>query len=85
MAVSAIDSRLFRNLFGTQEIREAFTDESYARCMIDTETGLARSQSKVGVIPAEAGKVITKTLENIELEYIRPHTTTYAGKPLTFI
>lgn len=68
MSVSAIDSRLFRNLFGTQQIREIFTDESYTRCMIATETALARSQSKVGVIPAEAGEIITKTLATIDIE-----------------
>ena len=68
MAVSAIDSRLFRNLFGTQEIRDIFSDESYARYMVETEAALARAQSRTGVIPGEAGDVITKAFENIELE-----------------
>ena len=54
MPVSAIDSRLFRNLFGTQEIRDVCSDEAYAKCMIDTEAALARAQSKVGIIPAGA-------------------------------
>lgn len=68
MSVSALDSRVFRNLFGTQEIRDVFSDEAYVRCMIETETGLARAESKVGVIPKEAGGVITSSLEKVEIE-----------------
>lgn len=68
MAVSAIDSRVFRNLFGTQEIRDVFSDEAYAQCMIRTEIALARAQSKANVIPAEAGEIISKDLEDVALE-----------------
>lgn len=68
MAVSAIDSRLFRNLFGTQEIRDIFSDESYAQCMIETEAALARAQSKVGVIPSNAGEIITEGFRDVSLE-----------------
>lgn len=68
MPVSAIDSRLFRNLFGTQEIRDVCSDEAYAKCMIDTEAALARAQSKVGIIPAGAGEAITHAGEGLVLE-----------------
>jgi 3-carboxy-cis,cis-muconate cycloisomerase len=60
MNTSALDSRVFRNLFGTQEIREVFSDEAYVSCMIDAETALSRAQSVLGVIPAEAGESITQ-------------------------
>lgn len=59
MSVSVLDSRIFRNTFGTAEIRKVFDDETYAQCMIDTETALARAQSKLGVIPKDAGDAIT--------------------------
>ncbi|KAK3200097.1 hypothetical protein Dsin_023512 [Dipteronia sinensis] len=68
MAVSAIDSRLFRNLFGTQEIRDVFSDESYTQCMIETEAALARAQSKTGVIPTEAGSTITESFRHVKLD-----------------
>ena len=68
MSVSAIDSRLFRNLFGTQEVRDIFSDEAYARCMIETEAGLARAQSELGVITADVGRIITESSRNITLE-----------------
>lgn len=69
MSVSALDSRVFRNLFGTQEIRDVFTDEAYVRRMIETEAALARAQSKVGIIPADAGEKLTKALKAAKIEY----------------
>lgn len=69
MSVSALDSRVFRNLFGTQEIRDVFTDEAYVRRMIETEAALARAQSKVGIIPPEAGERLTKALNAAKIEY----------------
>lgn len=69
MSVSAIDSRVFRNLFGTQEIRDIFTDDAYVRRMIDTEAALARAQSKVGVIPADVGEKLTQALNAAVIEY----------------
>ena len=68
MAVSTLDSRLFRNLFGTQEIRDVFTDASYTRYMIETEAALARAQSMVGVIPVDAGRVITEACRTIDIQ-----------------
>ncbi|KAI0430772.1 adenylosuccinate lyase [Xylaria sp. FL1042] len=69
MAVSALDSRIFRNLFGAQEIRALFTDEAYAMRLVEVEAALARAESKVGVIPEEAGQIITEALENTVLDY----------------
>lgn len=69
MAVSALDSRVFRNLFGTEHIRSIFTDEAYVRYLIQTEAALARAESHVGVIPREAGDAITTALENAQIEY----------------
>ncbi|KAJ5183045.1 hypothetical protein N7492_000661 [Penicillium capsulatum] len=71
MAVSAFDSRIFRNLFGTQEIRDIFTDEAYVRCLVEVEAALARAQAKTGVIPADAGKAITDAFATLALDYNR--------------
>lgn len=68
MAVSALDSRIFRNLFGTQEIRDIFKDEAYVQRMIDVEAALARAQSKCGLIPDEAGDVITRAFSTISIK-----------------
>lgn len=69
MAVSALDSRVFRNLFGTQEVRDIFTDDAYAGFLVEVEAALARAEAAVGVIPAAAGEAITSACANINLEY----------------
>ena len=71
MAVSSIDSRIFRNLFGTEEIRQVFTDEAFVKRMIEVEAALARAQSSAGVIPSEAGASITKSVETASVEYAK--------------
>ncbi|OQE14742.1 hypothetical protein PENSTE_c033G02491 [Penicillium steckii] len=83
MSVSAIDSRIFRNLFGNQEIRNIFTDDAYVKCLIEVEAALARAQSKTGVIPPEAGDSITNTFANIQLDYDRlARETDVVGYPV---
>ncbi|KAJ5192876.1 hypothetical protein N7449_009018 [Penicillium cf. viridicatum] len=72
MAVSALESRIFRNLFGTQEIRDIFTDEAYLEphwC----------AEATVGVIPAEAGKAITDAFASLQIE-IDTHPSKWINK-----
>jgi 3-carboxy-cis,cis-muconate cycloisomerase len=68
MAVSAIDSRVFRNLFGTKEIRAIFSDEAYVKRLIDVEAALARAESSAGVIPEATGDAITASLNGATIE-----------------
>jgi 3-carboxy-cis,cis-muconate cycloisomerase len=68
MPVSVIDSRIFRNIFGTEDIRLLFEDKSYAYYMITVETALARAQSKIGVIPPHIGDAITAGCHASKLE-----------------
>ncbi|EHY61161.1 hypothetical protein HRR83_000921 [Exophiala dermatitidis] len=83
MAVSALDSRVFRGLFGTEEIRQVFSDEAYVRQMIEVEAALARAQSTVGVIPAEAGQAITDSLSNAYIDFERlSNETEIVGYPV---
>lgn len=62
MAISALDSRLFKDLFGTKEVRAVFDDEAYTRHMVEVEIALARAQSTTGVIPAETGAALAEKL-----------------------
>ncbi|OBT40080.1 hypothetical protein VE00_09360 [Pseudogymnoascus sp. WSF 3629] len=83
MNTSALDSRVFRNLFGTQEIREVFSDEAYVSCMIDAETALSRAQSVLGVIPAEAGESITQCCDVKKINFERlANETDIVGYPV---
>jgi 3-carboxy-cis,cis-muconate cycloisomerase len=69
MAVSAIDSKIFRNLFGTAAVRANFTDEAFVQRMIEVEAALARAQSAAGIIPPEVGAAITESLSATTIEY----------------
>lgn len=60
MNATAIDSRIFRNLFGTEEARQIFSDKEYVSRMIDVETALARAQSEAQIVPAETANIITE-------------------------
>jgi 3-carboxy-cis,cis-muconate cycloisomerase len=59
MAISALDSAIFADMFGTMPMRETFGDNAFlARC-IEVEAALARAQGRLGIIPTEAADAIT--------------------------
>lgn len=68
MFVSVLDSRILRNTFGTQAIRDIFSDEAYVKNLIEVEAALARAESKTGVISAEIGPSLTKSLARVQIE-----------------
>lgn len=83
MPVSAIDSLLSRNLFGTQEVRAIFDDKTYIQRCVDVESALARAQSKVGVIPGGCGELITQACAGNHLDYDRlSEETEVVGYPI---
>ena len=56
--VSAIDSGLFRDIFGTAAMRAVFDEDAVIEAYIATEKALARAEAAVGVIPASAAREI---------------------------
>lgn len=83
MPVSAIDSLLFKNLFGTERIRAAFDDKAYIRRCVDVEAALALAQSYVGVIPEDVGKQIASACRSVDLDYDRlSNETEIVGYPI---
>ncbi len=54
------DSELFRDQFGTFEMRAVFDDRMTVQKWLDTEVALAAAQSKLGMIPREAAQAIAK-------------------------
>lgn len=65
MMSTAYDSCLFKNIFGTQEIREVFSDDSYIRNMITTEISLAKAEGQCDVIPNSIGDAIYEFGEDL--------------------
>lgn len=58
MSFSPLDSRIFAPLFGDPAVAEIFSDEQFARFLLDFEAALARVQGRLGVIPQEAAGAI---------------------------
>uniref|UniRef100_A0A8H7MZN0 Adenylosuccinate lyase C-terminal domain-containing protein n=1 Tax=Bionectria ochroleuca TaxID=29856 RepID=A0A8H7MZN0_BIOOC len=82
-SISAFDSIIFRNLFGTDEIRSIFSDQAYVKRCVDVETGLARAQAHCNVIPAEAAKEITALSNTGGLDFDRlRNETDIVGYPI---
>ena len=83
MPVSAVDSLLFKNLFGIEQIRSIFDDKAYIQKCVEVEAALALSQSQVGVLPEDIGKQIYTACQNLALDYDRlSNETEIVGYPI---
>lgn len=60
MACTAIDSHIHGFLFGTDEMREIFSDKAWVQKWLDTEAALAKAQGELGVIPQEKADIINQ-------------------------
>ena len=76
MPTSAIDSLIFRNIFGDQEVRAIWSDENRTQRYMDFEAALARAQASIGMIPKEAAIEITRVckVENIDWVQLEKET-----------
>jgi len=83
MAVTVFDSALFRDMFGTDEMRAIFSDHAYLERCIDAETALARAQAQAGLIPADAAREISAhaSFAKLDLDALR-HETEIVGYPI---
>jgi 3-carboxy-cis,cis-muconate cycloisomerase len=59
MAVAPIDTKLFRDMFGTEAMREVFDEVTTLQRYLDVEAALARVQANLGIIPLEAADEIS--------------------------
>src|SRR2546423_13061500 len=70
MPATIVDSVIFGNLFGTEAMREVWSDENRTRKYLDIEAALARVQARLGIIPQKAADEIVR---NCRLEKIDMH------------
>ncbi|WP_298235382.1 3-carboxy-cis,cis-muconate cycloisomerase [uncultured Azohydromonas sp.] len=82
-ASTVVDSILFRDAFGTQHMRDVFSDRALIQRYIEVEVALARAEARCGVIPSEAAEVIAREsrLERIDFDHMR-HETDIVGYPI---
>lgn len=83
MSSTVFDSFLFRDLFGTPEMRAIFDDDAYVNTVVRVEVELARAEARVGVIPGWAADAIATSCDpaHLDRERLRRGTDT-VGYPI---
>ncbi len=78
-----LDSRIFRNMFGTEAIRAVFSDDALIQRYLEVEAALARAEARLGVIPSDAGTKITYAATHLSVDIERlAHETEIVGYPI---
>jgi 3-carboxy-cis,cis-muconate cycloisomerase len=82
-STTVLDSILFRDAFGTPEIREVFSDLSLVKSYAEVEIALAKAEARRGVIPREAADMIAARTDvaALDFEELR-HQTDIVGYPI---
>src|SRR4026209_2911443 len=70
MPATALDSAIFRNIFGNEAMRNVWSDGNRIQKYLDFEAGLARAQARLKIIPQAACDEILKhvKVEQYDLE-----------------
>ncbi|WP_069802482.1 adenylosuccinate lyase [Thermogemmatispora onikobensis] len=69
MGAHLIDSTLFGDQFGTEEMRRLFDDRAMVRAWMEVEAALAWAEAEVGLIPREAAQVIAERVEREQWDF----------------
>lgn len=83
MSTTVFDSALFRDMFGTAEMRAVFSDKELIERYIEVEIALAKAEARCGVIPAAAAEQIADLAryEALDLQLLQ-HETEIVGYPI---
>lgn len=68
-AATVFDSVLFGNIFGTEEVRECFSERSYVTNMIEAECSLAQAEEEEGVIPKGVAAVLRERADVSKIDW----------------
>jgi 3-carboxy-cis,cis-muconate cycloisomerase len=82
-STTVLDSILFRDAFGTTEMREVFSDLALISRYAEVEVALARAEARCGVIPAEAAEEIARRTDVSALDFdLLRQETDVVGYPI---
>ncbi|MGB9365781.1 MAG: 3-carboxy-cis,cis-muconate cycloisomerase [Xanthobacteraceae bacterium] len=68
MPSTVLDSDIFKDLFGTSDMRAVFSDDNLIERQVECEIALAVAQGRLGVIPQEAADAIAKLAPAVEID-----------------
>lgn len=83
MSSTVFDSVLYRDSFGSPQMREIFDDRGLVRKYIEAEIALAKAEARLGVIPQQAAEEIARksSVEALDFDRLR-HETEIVGYPI---
>jgi len=83
MPVSILESRIFKDMFGSERMRAVFDDEATLRRYTEVEIALAKVQGELGVIPRQAAEAIATRADASQLDYdLLKRETEIVGYPI---
>jgi 3-carboxy-cis,cis-muconate cycloisomerase len=83
MGSTVFESELFRDMFGTVEMRAIFEDKALVGRYVEVEVALARAQARLDVIPRSASIAIEEAGRRIAIDYEKlRHETEIVGYPI---
>ncbi len=83
MPSTAFDSAIFRDAFGTPDMRAVFSDDALVARYVEVEVALARVQGRLGIIPPEAAAAIAASADPGKLDHAQLKTETdLVGYPI---
>src|SRR5882724_9146236 len=68
MPSTVLDSDIFKDMFGTAEMRAVFSDDNLLKCYVAAEVALAVAQGRTNVIPQEAADAIARLAPAVALD-----------------
>ena len=76
MPTGTIDSAIFKDIFGTEAMRQVWSDGNRIQKYLDFEAGLARAQSRLKIIPQDACDEILKhvTFDQYDIGKLKSET-----------
>ncbi|KAL6916549.1 hypothetical protein ACHAP8_007030 [Fusarium lateritium] len=82
-AATVFDTVLFRDTFGTSEIRECFSERSYVSNLINAECALAQAEEDEGIIPTGTAKIIRELSDVSKVDWpLLAKRTEVVGYPI---
>ena len=76
MPATAIDSAIFRDIFGTEAMRQVWSDGNRIQKYLDFEAALARAQARLKIIPQDACDEILRhcKVDQFDIEKLKMET-----------
>jgi 3-carboxy-cis,cis-muconate cycloisomerase len=73
---TVLDSLLFRDAFGTPQMRKVFSDHALVTRYVEVEVALAKAEAKCGVIPTDSAEAIARQADasTLDLDLLRQET-----------